>query len=266
MNRRNRRNLDGQKIFSIVASLAIVAVIAAGIFYVVKNSSNGKKKNYIDLNMAEGPTASETDGQNMQERHADNRESQTREKASEAPSVQIKATEPAAEVTEATEALTDAVQAADVVSETAAEVNAPVYNFDQSSSLLWPVEGEILLAYNMDNTIYFPTLDQHKCNPAIVIGAPAGSYVQSAAPGVVEDVYDDPVTGTTMVISIGNGYSLKYGGLADPVVGVSQQVEAGTILGAVAEPTKYFTVEGSNLYFAMTKDGEPVDPTLFLID
>ncbi len=258
MNKRNRRNLDGQKIFSIVASLAIVAVLAIGVIFVVKSSRPDKKKNYIDLNLAEGQTT--TAAGNDEGRLAANSGQAEKPKATESVTHAPKASQPA------TEAVTDAAPAADILEETAVEVNAPVYKFDQASSLLWPVEGDVLLAYNMDNTIYFPTLDQYKCNPAIVIGAEEGTQVLSAAPGVVEDVYEDTVTGTTMVISIGDGYRLIYGQLGNLQVGISQSVEAGTVIGTVSEPTKYFSVEGSNLYFAMTHDGEPVDPTLYLID
>ena len=40
-------------------------------------------------------------------------------------------------------------------------------------------------------------------------------------------------------------------------------MEAGHVVGFVAEPTKYYSVEGSNLYFALRKDGAPVDPVEF---
>ena len=118
----------------------------------------------------------------------------------------------------------------------------------------------------MDNTIYFPTLDQYKCNPAIIISAEVGTDVVSAAQGVVEDIYEDPIVGTSMVVSLGNGYKLIYGQLSDLSVGISDTVEAGTVIGKVANPTKYFTEEGSNLYFELVKDDSPVDPMLHLID
>ena len=41
-------------------------------------------------------------------------------------------------------------------------------------------------------------------------------------------------------------------------------LESGAVIGYVSEPTKYYSTEGSNVYFAMTKDGEPVDPVLYL--
>ena len=38
----------------------------------------------------------------------------------------------------------------------------------------WPVNGNILLDYNMDQTVYFPTLDQYKLSPAIAVQAAEG--------------------------------------------------------------------------------------------
>ena len=35
--------------------------------------------------------------------------------------------------------------------------------------MLWPARGNVLLDYSMDSTIYFPTLEQYKCNPGLVI-------------------------------------------------------------------------------------------------
>ena len=42
------------------------------------------------------------------------------------------------------------------------------------------------------------------------------------------------------------------------------QLEEGDVIGVVAEPTKYYSVEGTNLYFELKKDGNPVDPTEYL--
>jgi len=40
-------------------------------------------------------------------------------------------------------------------------------------------------------------------------------------------------------------------------------VNVGQVLGAVAAPSRYYSLEGTNLYFAMTKDGEPVNPETY---
>ena len=54
---------------------------------------------------------------------------------------------------------------------------ALVLDFTADSRMLWPVRGNVLLDYSMDKTIYFPTLDQYKCNPGIVIQSDVNTYV-----------------------------------------------------------------------------------------
>lgn len=254
MNRNKRKKLDGEKIFSIVATLAIVAALAVGIITIVKSATAQRNKNFIDLNVVEESKTSKEDENNLV---ADNKDNKPTEEIT-------KPTEGELPTETVTEDIPD-VEASVTEEAPSIEVNAPVYTFNETSSLLWPVEGEIVLGYNMENTIYFPTLKQYQCNPAIVISVAKGTDVVSAAPGVVEDIYEDPVIGTTMVVSVGNGYKLIYGQLSELAVGISDDVEAGTIIGKVGTPTKYFTVEGSNLYFQLTADNKPVDPTLYLI-
>ena len=41
-------------------------------------------------------------------------------------------------------------------------------------------------------------------------------------------------------------------------------MEKGQILGYVAEPTKYYCVEGSSVFVEMTHQGKPVDPVDFM--
>ena len=38
----------------------------------------------------------------------------------------------------------------------------------------------------------------------------------------------------------------------------------GALLGYVAEPTKYYSIEGNNLYFELLYGGQPVDALDFL--
>lgn len=137
-------------------------------------------------------------------------------------------------------------------------------DFTEEDSLVWPSAGTILIDYSMDGSVYFPTLNQYKYNPALIIGSETGNQVLSSAKGIVESVTVDEETGTTVVVNIGNGYKLTYGQLKELAVGEGDVVEAGTLIGYVSEPTKYYSTEGSNLYFAMTHDGTAVDPVLFL--
>ena len=47
-------------------------------------------------------------------------------------------------------------------------------------------------------------------------------------------------------------------------VKIGDTVTAGQLLGTVAEPTAYYKEEGPGIYFAMTKDGIPVNPMDYL--
>ena len=155
------------------------------------------------------------------------------------------------------------------VEETAAEVSAnavaaPKLSFSEDTLMDWPVNGSILLDYNMDQTVYFPTLDQYKLSPAIAVGAVEGAPVTSSVKGAVYSIEEDPQTGTTLTMELGSGYQAIYGQLKDVTVSEGETVEKGTVIGYINTPTKYYSNEGSNLYFAMKKNGEPIDPIAYL--
>ena len=146
----------------------------------------------------------------------------------------------------------------------AGAVEAPVLNFSEETQMEWPVNGNILLDYNMDQTVYFPTLDQYKLSPAIAVQAAEGAPVLASVPGTVYSIEENAQTGTTVTMEIGSGYQAVYGQLKDLAVEEGATVDKGTVIGYIAAPTKYYSEEGSNLYFAMKKDGEPVDPIAYL--
>ena len=147
---------------------------------------------------------------------------------------------------------------------TEAVQSVPEVNFTESSLMQWPVEGQVLLDYNMEHTIYFPTLNEYKYSPAIAVGAEEGTPVLAVANGKVVSVVNNEETGLTMTVDLGNGYQVVYGQLKDTAFEPESYMEAGVTLGYVNEPTKYYSKEGSNLYFAMTKDGVSIDPLEYL--
>ena len=136
----------------------------------------------------------------------------------------------------------------------------PALTFGDNDTLAWPIVGNVLINYSMDKTIYFPTLEQYKYNPAIIISAVEGETITAAANGKVSSIYSNPELGTVVVMELGNGYELTYGQLKDITVSEGGFVNKGDIIGSVAAPTKYYSVEGCNVYFKLTKDGEPINP------
>lgn len=137
-------------------------------------------------------------------------------------------------------------------------------SFTETSQLLWPVNGQILLNFSMDKTVYFSTLDQYKYNPALIISGAEGDQVISGAAGVVKSIDVTAQTGTTVNMDLGNGYELFVGQLKEVPVNTGDYVNANTVIGYVSQPTKYYSVEGCNVYYEMRKDGQPIDPLQFV--
>lgn len=136
----------------------------------------------------------------------------------------------------------------------------PALTFSDSDTLVWPVVGNILINYSMDKTVYFPTLQQYKYNPAVIIQANEGDLITSASAGKVISVFSDSRIGNGITMELGGGYEATYGQLRNVLVSEGSYVAAGDVIAEVATPTKYYSVEGTNVYFKLTKDGEPVNP------
>ena len=146
----------------------------------------------------------------------------------------------------------------------AASLNLPEVNFSEETLMEWPIHGNILVDYSMDSTVYFPTLDQYRLSPAIAVQADEGAPVMSAVNGTVYSVEETAKTGTTVTMELGNGYQAVYGQLKDLNVSEGDTVKKGAIIGYVNAQSIYYSVVGSNLYFAMKKDGKPIDPIAYL--
>lgn len=199
----------------------------------------------------------------------DTKEEEKEEPAEEANNLVFKQEEPEPEAEEEPEELEVPAPAENTDSNPQTGVQSTAggstsINFSEDSKLLWPVNGSILMSYSMDKTVYFSTLDQYKYNPAVIISGAEGDQVLCGTTGIVKSIDITAETGTTVNVDIGNGYELFYGQLKEVPVNVGDYVEAKSVLGYVSQPTKYYSVEGCNVYFEMRKDGQPVNPVEYL--
>ena len=145
-----------------------------------------------------------------------------------------------------------------------ADVIAEGFTESQGISLQWPVEGEVILPFSMDRSIYFKTLAQYQYNPAMILSVAEGTEVMSAAAGTVTDVGKSNEYGHYVTVDAGNGFEITYGQLFDISAEVGEQLEAGERIAKVAYPTRSYVEEGENLYFQLTQNGVFVDPALYL--
>lgn len=142
--------------------------------------------------------------------------------------------------------------------------NIPILNFSEEETLVWPIVGSVIINYSMDKSVYYATLDQFKYSPAMIISAKEGEQVTAAAEAVVTRIYQDNELGNVVEMDLGDGYTLSYGQLHNVEVTTGQYVTTGQLIAQAGEPTKYYSVEGCNVYFKLTKDGEPVNPMKYL--
>ena len=128
-----------------------------------------------------------------------------------------------------------------------------------------PLVGETVAAFSMDALQYSPTMGDWRTHDGVDIAADPGTQVCAASSGTVLDVRDDEWMGTTVVISHDGGYDTVYANLqSTPTVEVGDYVTAGQVIGSVGKTALGESAEPPHLHFAVTKDGEYVDPSEFL--
>lgn len=137
-------------------------------------------------------------------------------------------------------------------------------NFSKKAKMAWPVEGEIIMDFNMDQTVYHPTLKEYKCSSGVVIQSEEGTYVNSPTRCVVSEIGEDEEIGNYVKLVLGNDYELKIGQLENISVEVGDTLEEGDHIACTAKPTHYYSVEGSNVYMELSKGNELQDPLDYL--
>ncbi|MDR2043860.1 MAG: M23 family metallopeptidase [Clostridium sp.] len=180
------------------------------------------------------------------------------------------ADEELAALEEAAAEATAAEAAAEAVAETAEEDSADMAANSQTvevvkalhfpQNLIRPSAGEVLIPFSMDKSVYFATLDVYKYHPAVVLAAVEGDPVTACADGKVAYGFQNEEIGNGIVLELGDGYQAIYGQLRDMTVTDGGYINAGEVLGFVAAPTKYYSVEGTNIFFQLQKNGVQINP------
>lgn len=136
--------------------------------------------------------------------------------------------------------------------------------YNEGDTLVWPVDGKVILPYSMDTTVYFKTLRSYRCNPGILIAADEGENVLAAYEGVVESVSEDKEHGTTVTVIMGNGFKAIYGQLMNVTVAEGDTITTAQNIGEVAPPSSYYTEEGTHVFFELMKNGVPINPMILM--
>ena len=130
---------------------------------------------------------------------------------------------------------------------------------------IWPISGEIENGYSMTALVYNRTMRDWRTHDGVDLAAELGAQVKSAGSGVVSDVYEDDLYGTTVVIDHGAGLVSTYSNLASvPTVAAGDSEITGQVIGSVGDTALCEIGEVTHLHFSMSLNGESIDPTEYL--
>lgn len=131
---------------------------------------------------------------------------------------------------------------------------------------LAPVEGEILRGYAKEQLVYSETLKEWVTHTGIDIKAEKTSVVKSVADGTVKCIKNDPRYGLTVVVEHENNMKTVYSNLltAEFVI-EGESITQGQTIGTIGNSSSFESVEDYHLHFEIIKDGEYVDPEIYII-
>ena len=154
-------------------------------------------------------------------------------------------------------------------SDTNTSADAPVKNevteTKKEITFIKPTDGEIICEYAKDNLIYSETLKEWITHTAVDIKADKTSVIKAAADGIVKSIVNDPRYGLTVVIEHDDGYETVYSNLltAEFVV-EGEEVAQGQTIGTAGNTASFESSMECHLHFELLKDGEYLDPTIYL--
>lgn len=132
---------------------------------------------------------------------------------------------------------------------------------DVGTSPQAPVKGPVVEGYGWQ---YQKSLGLYRDVPGWAFAAAEGTPVKAVLGGRVVANWVDPTEGREVVINSKNGDSIIYGDLEGPGPAVGTSVQAGQAFGKVGTPGKLSGVREPHLFFEVTMNGEPQDPTMLL--
>ena len=138
-------------------------------------------------------------------------------------------------------------------------------NNTSNEQFIMPIEGEISSSYSIDNLQYSNTLQEWITHRGIDIKADKTTVVKASRSGTVKYIKEDPRYGLSITIEHSDGFQTVYSSLlSTEFVKEGDKVEQGQSIGTVGNSAVFESAEGSHLHFEILKDGEYVNPDIYL--
>ena len=129
---------------------------------------------------------------------------------------------------------------------------------ENRGQLPWPVKG--VMREPFGDTVN-PVYGTKTRNPGIIIEAPSSAEVRAVFDGRIIDISVLPEYGRYVVIEHGV-YKSVYSNFSDTFIAEDDLVRTGQAIGRAGTPDE---PKGTALFFALFKEGSPIDPSPWLV-
>lgn len=252
MKRERRLQTRSYKFFYVVGALIIFLTITlVGLYKVYSNKLNDISKSMLSTEEIIGLVPNSTEDETQEIQSASSEISKTIEEAK-------KDEENKEEEKNNQTIATD-------IEETTVEVEEQKETPKRELVFAYPIEGEKTREFSMENLIYSETLEEWTTHQGLDIKADRTTVVKAAETGTVVAIKNDPRYGLTVIIEHENGFKTVYSNLlTTEFVTEDEKVEKGQSIGTVGNSAVFEIADEPHLHFEMIKDGEYVDPTVYL--
>ena len=136
-----------------------------------------------------------------------------------------------------------------------------VLGFDK---FIKPCDGYVAKEHSVELPVYSTTLSDYRVHTGIDVTGEIGTPVACVNGGVVTDIFDDDLYGTTVCIKNRDGYTTKYSNLlptlnADILVGAV--ITTGQIIGGIGDTALSEAIDPPHLHLEIyDSNGNAIDP------
>lgn len=137
---------------------------------------------------------------------------------------------------------------------------------ENNAEFIRSIEGETAKIFSMDSLIYSETLQEWVTHRGIDIKAEKGAEVKAIADGTIKSIKTDPRYGISIIIKHSKGFESVYACLLNEAQGLKEgdTIKQGQVIGNVGNSGIFESAEGMHLHFEMTKDGDYVNPDIYV--
>ncbi len=147
------------------------------------------------------------------------------------------------------------------------DISVSVVETPPVKTVTLPVSGKAVNGYSDDALVYSVTMNDYRVHNGIDFSAAIGSPVLCFTDGTVEDVYEDPLMGVTVIVNHGDGLKSVYQNLTEDLpdgISAGAKLKTGDVLGLVGESALIECSLDPHLHFELVKNGLSADPAEYL--